>query len=409
MELDLHCKTCTLLSCGKCYAIPHQPYVHTLSACPINKWGTTKPSTTTNHKKILWITQDFAQGGITSYITYAVPNLAKSDTPVLAVLHLTDYKYDSYRASLVTPYCPIYRLGEEPDSLYLDADIITLSYVYADDIKNYLRTKLNRKQYYALVHQAHGECDFTKQSIINQKEIFDNCLPSLHPRIGLAPTPYSQRLISNLGVNDTRTLYYGLDQQEYPVKAIRPFYVQSNANYSPEPIKFICAGRLDPHKRYDLSAKLVQEFRASSPNYPPFANATLTVVGDGWARDAVLSSLSPYPFVTHVPWLDTPDLLAAFHNHDVFLMHSTNEGGPVVTVEALSCGLPVHSTPVGVSSCLSSLDPQRLLFDSSMSPLLDFVKRINSPESICQRPLLVDRIKKLFSPKTLDFTVRVAN
>lgn len=401
-NVDLHCKTCTFLSCGKCHATSHEAYVHILPTCPLNKWVSHTPDT---RKKILWITQDFAQGGITSYIHYTVPYLAKSNTPVLAVIYTHDIKFDVHRAEQVSKYCPIYKAGSEPDSLYTNADIITFSYVYETEIIDYYKNKLNRKRYDALIPQAHGECIYTLQSVINQKHLITNCI--LTHKFGLAPTPYSQQMIRNIGVPDVRTLYYGMNQLDYPIKATRPFYRQSHPLYSPEPIRFLCAGRLDPHKQYDISAKLVDEFRKSN-TYPPFANATLTLIGDGWARDQVISSLKPYPFVKHIPWIETDDLINQLHSHDVFLIHSKSEGGPIITLEALSCGVPVHSTPTGVVNTLSSLDPQRLLFSANMEPLTDFVWRLNSVESLTKRYPIISAIKKLYSPKSIDFSIRVA-
>lgn len=491
--LDLHCSTCIHLSSGKCYAVPSQPYVHSIPSCPLNKWNINQTTTNPNKRPILWITQDFAQGGITSYITYAAKHLYDSPTPVLAVLHLSDFKYDHDRAKIIHQYCPTYRFGEEPQSLYTDAEIVTFSYIYSAEIAEYLKTRLNNKAYYSIVYQAHGDCEFTRQSIQNQFDLVTKCnilirnrtesedrskdrgededrdkdkdkdesrrdedrdrdrdqnrdrdrdkdkehkdkdgdrdgyrnryrdgyrdgdqelwdyrgsdgLGDYRPSVwGMGPTPYSREMLSSITSVPIYPMYYGVDLYDYHIRNPRLFYPTSHPNYSPDPIRFLCVGRLDPHKRYDLSAKLISEFRSANQSYPPYANARMTLVGDGWAKDQVLSSLNPYPFVDYLPWVATPDLVSIIQSHDALLMHSRSEGGPYVTLEALSCALPVHSSSVGISAHLSSLDPQRLIYDSSMSSLTDFVKRINSIESHTKRYSIIEQIRRLYSKLSLRF------
>lgn len=402
--LDLHCSSCIHLSSGKCHAIHSQPYVHSLSSCPISKWSSCPISThSPSSYPILWLTQDFAQGGITSYITYAAQHLALSNTPVLAVLHESDFKYDHDRAKIIHQYCPTYRIGEEPQSLYSDAQIVTFSYFYSESLIAYLRSRLSSKQYHSVIYQAHGDCEFTRQSIANQKLLVDTAPITADQFWGMGPTPYSREMLSTITSVPIKPMYYGVDLYDYHIRNPRLFYPISHPNYSPDPIRFLCVGRLDPHKRYDLSAKLISEFRSANPSYPPYANARMTLVGDGWAKDQVLASLAPYSFVDYIPWLSTPDLVPVLQSHDALLMHSRSEGGPYVTLEALSCALPVHSSSVGISSHLSSLDPQRLIYDSSMSSLTDFVKRINSIESHTKRYSIIEQIRRLYSKLSLRF------
>lgn len=431
--LDLHCSSCTHLSCGKCYAKPSHPFVHSLQSCPLGKW--TPPTHSSKRRPILWITQDFAQGGITSYLTYTAPHLAVSDTPILGIIYGNDFKFDHDRAKITSKYCPLYLMGTEPQSLYEEAEILTMSYVYHDVMMDYFPSRINRKEYHSLVYQTHGECEFTrqsarKQSILGQhvkvkdrgEDAWSRTVPSdlfdtstQMPAIwGMGPTPYAQQMLedevkvpsqfSMLGKLITYPLYYGVDQDLYHIRCPRPFFSTKHPRYSPEPYRFICMGRLDPLKQYNLSAKLVDDFRKENQHYPPFANARLSMVGDGWGKDEVYASLAPYDFIDYYPWIDMKELVPIIQSHDMMLMHSSSEGGPLITIECLSCGLPVHSTPVGIHSALSHLDPQKLLFTSDMQPLTSFVRSTQSIDSHIERYRIIEQIRRVYSKSTLRFS-----
>jgi glycosyltransferase involved in cell wall biosynthesis len=315
-------------------------------------------------------------------------------------------------------------MGTEPQSLYDEAEIVTFSYIHHEVMLEYFKTRLCNKEYHSMVYQAHGECEFTRQSIRNQsilgqyvnvkhrgeeqvpKDLYD---PTLMPRIwGMGPTPYAEQMLRNEvktpnGELRTYPMYYGVNQDLYQIRCPRPFFHTSHLRYSPEPYRFVCMGRLDPLKRYDLSAKLVDDFRKENQHYPPFANARMSMIGDGWGKDQVYASLAPYDFIDYYPWIDMKELVPIIQAHDMMLMHSSSEGGPLITIECLSCGLPVHSTPIGIHAALSSLDPQKLLFTSDMQSLTSFVRSTNSIDSHVNRYRIIEQIRRLYSKATLRF------
>jgi len=71
-----------------------------------------------------------------------------------------------------------------------------------------------------------------------------------------------------------------------------------------------------------------------------------------------------------IEWVDGPEELAAIYRASrVCVCASTSEGGPRVPLEALACGTPVVSTPVGVMAEVLADGAAGLLCDFSMASL----------------------------------------
>lgn len=78
----------------------------------------------------------------------------------------------------------------------------------------------------------------------------------------------------------------------------------------------------------------------------------LTLLGRGPFKEAVQADVQRHGLegqVSFLDWVDTGDELARLYRSSrAVVCASTCEGGPRFTVEAMACGVPVVSTPVGV-------------------------------------------------------------
>ncbi|MFT7670907.1 MAG: glycosyltransferase involved in cell wall biosynthesis [Planctomycetota bacterium] len=87
--------------------------------------------------------------------------------------------------------------------------------------------------------------------------------------------------------------------------------------------------------------------------------------------------------VSFVEWVDTPsDLADIYRGSRIAVCASTCEGGPRVTVEAMACGTPVVSTPVGVMTELLQDGMAGALCDFSARSLADTLQTILENESL---------------------------
>jgi len=96
-----------------------------------------------------------------------------------------------------------------------------------------------------------------------------------------------------------------------------------------------------------------------------------TFIGKGPLRDELRRRVDRAGLTAttrFVEWVDTPaDLAEHYRGARVAVCASTCEGGPRVTVEAMACGTPVVSTPVGVMT--------ELLESGEAGRLVDFTAR----------------------------------
>lgn len=104
----------------------------------------------------------------------------------------------------------------------------------------------------------------------------------------------------------------------------------------------VYVGRLVPEKGLRELLSATGQLRATRPNLE------LAIVGDGPMRDELRAAQASSAFRLHLPGAAAPgDVARWMVASDVVTLPSYSEGHPNVLVEALACGRPVVSTPVG--------------------------------------------------------------
>ncbi|KQV40401.1 hypothetical protein ASD36_16630 [Rhizobium sp. Root1334] len=110
-------------------------------------------------------------------------------------------------------------------------------------------------------------------------------------------------------------------------------------------LNFIMASRLAEEKGCHLSIAAFSKFLKIFPA------ARLSVFGDGPQRsdlEQLVAKLNLTNRVIFHGYVGQLELAHQMAKHDIFIQHSLRkEGSPVSIVEAMSCGLPTISTPVG--------------------------------------------------------------
>jgi len=115
----------------------------------------------------------------------------------------------------------------------------------------------------------------------------------------------------------------------------------------------------------------------------------LCMLGHGPLESAVrqrIHSLGLADNVTLIPRLESAEDMARIYNQArILVCASTSEGGPRVTVEAMACGIPVISTPVGVMSELIQDGVNGLLFDWDAQALAARIRTLLEDAALAQR------------------------
>lgn len=149
-----------------------------------------------------------------------------------------------------------------------------------------------------------------------------------------------------------------------------------NDNLRPhnEKSTIICVGRLIATKRIDDAIHAIYLVSKQIPNIK------LLIIGDGPERanlEYLASSLCLEKIVSFIGRVNQEDVIKYYQQSDVFLQTSESEGFSLVAIEAMACGLPIVSTPVGiVPELISGADNGYLVKFNNPSDAADKICKI---------------------------------
>lgn len=188
-------------------------------------------------------------------------------------------------------------------------------------------------------------------------------------------------LLRKLGVPEDKILVLPSQYMDYDV--FHPPAADCTAPRQDELARqydLLYVGRLAPNKGLFTLLDGFQRLRAVRPD------ATLALRGDGPLRDALVQRISELGLSDAVTWIPRLEQITAladlYRSARVLVCASTAEGGPRVTVEAMACGTPVLTTPVGIMRELVEDGVNGLVFQWDAAELAEKAAHLLADESL---------------------------
>jgi glycosyltransferase involved in cell wall biosynthesis len=139
-------------------------------------------------------------------------------------------------------------------------------------------------------------------------------------------------------------------------------------------------GRFAPNKGIFTILEAVAAVKETHPD------VKLALLGDGPLREKVVAQINALNLQNHatlISGVDGPgDVARLYHQSKMLVCASTSEGGPRVTVEAMACGTPVISTPVGIMRDLMESGKNFLVFKWGADELAEKIRLLLDDDSL---------------------------
>lgn len=158
---------------------------------------------------------------------------------------------------------------------------------------------------------------------------------------------------------------------------------RSNETAPQKKYDLVYCGRFVPNKGIFIILKALKLLKEKHPHI------RLLLIGRGPLEIKVSRYIEDNGLNDHVdriPWVaGTEDLADLYRLSKILVCASFNEGGPRVTMEAMACGTPVISTPVGIMPELIRHGENGYLFDWDPLKLADQADRLLTDHDLYTR------------------------
>ncbi|PYP70060.1 MAG: glycosyltransferase [Gemmatimonadetes bacterium] len=190
-----------------------------------------------------------------------------------------------------------------------------------------------------LVHTEHSWQYLEHRSDYRRALRWMSRLSDVFVVVGNAMAPYYRDHV-RVAAGRLRVIANGIDVDVY--RPVTNVAAARRTRGLPTGVTVGTAGRLFPEKDYGILVRAVAGLILSHPDLH------LIMIGDGPERPALEALAVQLGVADHVRFLgwrsDVADLLPLL---DVFVLSSLREGLPLAVLEAMACGVPVVTTPVG--------------------------------------------------------------
>jgi sugar transferase (PEP-CTERM/EpsH1 system associated) len=298
------------------------------------------------HKRILYINQSMAMGGIESMIVDFARLLPPDEFDPHVAVFESGGSLESALNERRVPLHPLNkREGIDLGLLFRLRRLLRthgIDVIHSHNYSAWLYAGLAARGLGETihVHTEHSEVDFFRRRYAAER-----WLSRMTTHVVAVSKHVHDVMIREVGIHPARVrlIYNGVDTTRFAPNALARKAVRGALNLSRDQIVIGIIARLATIKNHDLL------LRAYAPLCrKPNNRARLVIVGDGTERGPLGHLAHQLGIAEHVLFLgerrDTPELLNAF---DIYVLPSFNEGMNLTLLEAMSSGLPVVVTNVG--------------------------------------------------------------